>query len=338
MRFFSILTCLLLLSGSVLAQINMDDYYEPVTKEEIKKNHLRWVLNKFTLSASTGYHYTRYASDLQGYSLRFVDSIPYLAGYSESVRVGAPGVLVQNWLTKPVFFADTLRAGDWILNGDSTQLGFAGGAHGIPINASVQIAFSRFRLGAGASFEVHLPGRMSFFTPDTSISYVTDFSRAFIKRYYGHASVKIRDYWDYSFWADVQVGVLRRGNAFSGAITSRAITFNVGAPIEYNFSEYFRLTARPFVEVKSYQVQMPELGSVQKVSNPTFGLQLGVSYNYPEIRRCPIKPCHIQMKHVHQGRMYRGQPITKKQNPKIGENHPKLFKYKWRNAKMRNPY
>jgi hypothetical protein len=36
--------------------------------------------------------------------------------------------------------------------------------------------------------------------------------------------------------------------------------------------------------------------------------------------RCPISSCHVRMVHAHGGeKEYRGQPIYKKQNPKMGE-------------------
>ncbi len=36
-------------------------------------------------------------------------------------------------------------------------------------------------------------------------------------------------------------------------------------------------------------------------------------------RTCPIESCHVRKKHTHEGVVYRGQPLWKKQNPQIGE-------------------
>ena len=38
---------------------------------------------------------------------------------------------------------------------------------------------------------------------------------------------------------------------------------------------------------------------------------------------CPIYSCHIRKQHLHGKKEYRGQPILKKQNPRIGEKLPK---------------
>jgi hypothetical protein len=38
---------------------------------------------------------------------------------------------------------------------------------------------------------------------------------------------------------------------------------------------------------------------------------------------CRIYSCHIRKQHLHGKKAYRGQPIWKKQNPRIGEKLPK---------------
>jgi hypothetical protein len=69
-----------------------------------------------------------------------------------------------------------------------------------------------------------------------------------------------------------------------------------------------------------------------------FTLKLGVSIRYPDLPRCPLKACHTQIKHIHYGNEYRGQPLPIKQNRKYGELNPKLKKYKGRNKRKLNPY
>jgi len=38
---------------------------------------------------------------------------------------------------------------------------------------------------------------------------------------------------------------------------------------------------------------------------------------------CPINSCHIRKQHLHGKGVYRGQPLWKKQNPKIGQGLPR---------------
>ncbi|CAM3545094.1 hypothetical protein POKO110462_08530 [Pontibacter korlensis] len=43
---------------------------------------------------------------------------------------------------------------------------------------------------------------------------------------------------------------------------------------------------------------------------------------------CPIGPCHVRMEHIHGDTEYRGQPLWKKQNPKMGEKLDKVSQEK----------
>lgn len=321
-------------------QVNMNELYKPFPKDQVRRSPIRVFLNHFTLSASTGYYYNMYAAKLPGFDAVSVDGQYYLAQLPDDPDIGTSYNLITNWINQPQAFLDTIRSGMGYMLGDSNAMSFYGYSHGIPLNVSLQYNIWRFRIGGGASFEYQIPGKMRYvFENGARKDYSPNFKGALSRRYYGHLSFKIRDYWDYTFWADLQVGVLRRGSRFdAGSIQSSPVIVNIGAPMEYNFSEYFRLSARPFIEFKSYTSQIADLGQSIKVTNPTFGIQLGLSYNYPEVGRCKIRSCSVQAKHVHQGREYRGQPITKKQNPKIGENHPKLLKYKGKNKRMLNPY
>lgn len=49
-------------------------------------------------------------------------------------------------------------------------------------------------------------------------------------------------------------------------------------------------------------------------------LSAGVSSCMPA---CPVNSCHVRKQHLHGKKKYRGQPIWKKQNPRIGERLPK---------------
>lgn len=53
---------------------------------------------------------------------------------------------------------------------------------------------------------------------------------------------------------------------------------------------------------------------------------------------CPIGPCQVRMVHAHGEQEFRGQPIWKKQHPKMGEKLPKTSQETVpnRNNKSRN--
>jgi hypothetical protein len=67
---------------------------------------------------------------------------------------------------------------------------------------------------------------------------------------------------------------------------------------------------------------------------------IGITYRIPELPKCKIKECRIQINHAHGDKEYRSRahPIWQKQNPGYGENDPKLIRFRWRNRNKINPY
>ena len=62
-------------------------------------------------------------------------------------------------------------------------------------------------------------------------------------------------------------------------------------------------------------------------SKPFLFLGIALAFSFlTSCKTCPIYSCHVRMKHAHGEEEFRGQPIWKKQNPKIGEKLPKTSK------------
>ena len=155
-----------------------------------------------------------------------------------------------------------------------------------------------------------------------------------MKRYYIMGGYTFLVYRNFSHAAEIKFGTVNYGNNFSG-ISGKGPFVDIGVSIERHLSEYFRVILKPSVEFKGFKVTLPDNGFEIKHKSPTLFAQFGVSYNIPELPRCPIKACHIQINHVHGGKEYRSRrhPIYKKQNPKYGENYPKLLKYTGKNKR-----
>ena len=117
-------------------------------------------------------------------------------------------------------------------------------------------------------------------------------------------------------------GLSPRTKAYDKTSLQNGLYFNVGFPFEYELSEYFWVVARPSFDFKSYTMNAAastnESAGFQH-SQPAFYLNFGIRMKFPEVRRCPVKSCRTQLKHVHGGREFRGQPFYLEQNPKIGE-------------------
>jgi hypothetical protein len=83
------------------------------------------------------------------------------------------------------------------------------------------------------------------------------------------------------------------------------------------------LVIRPSIDFKSIQHNIPT-GQTIKTKMWNVQVQAGVRISFPLYPKCPISNCEMQKEHIHVDKKFRGQPIHKKQNPKVGENDPYL--------------
>ncbi|MEL7145019.1 MAG: hypothetical protein AAFO69_01520, partial [Bacteroidota bacterium] len=336
-------TGLLLFSGNLSAQQQTSVYRSPV----------RAFCNKFSINLATGYGVTRYSHNLQGYNLiQLNDQLFITEDLGESLPDRVNGI--SNWLNNPVLTSglDIRRAFDVpdprldnpvnnpllsaarVFNGDSLDLRYVGIGHDVPINFSIHFNAFKFRIGAGIQFEKQWirPLKPSVLE-DEIIAYRPNFKTNTSFRYYGMIGYQFYEWWDLTFAGELQIGQISVGNNFNESLITRGLVTNIGVVIEDNWSEYFRVTLKPGIDIKNYTINLPE-GPPIRHSHPAFYLQIGVSFTFPEIPRSPIPNDHIQLKHIithpRTGKRMevRGQPFWKKQNPKIGENHRKTLRNK----------
>lgn len=304
----------------------------PPNDKNIDASFLRKVLNHFSAEVAVGYGSTRYRQNLDTYRLFSNNNGLYLLGQDSSGnQIG-----LSNWINQPqiVDSLDTSSAirfqttelesdsnGTYII--DSLEQRLVGGGNAIPIHLKIHFNYNRFRVGAGATFEINSKANLALKGfPDYISNYESDYSRFYTKKYYLTAGVRYYDFWDFSYFADIEYGIFRfSNNVFPAGLVSLSNYWNVSLPIEKNFSEYFRLVMRPSVDFKSINTFMPSGESINtKMWNLQF--QLGVRISFPLFKDCPIGNCEAQKEHRHGSKKFRGQPIYKWQNPKVGENYP----------------
>jgi len=214
-----------------------------------------------------------------------------------------------------------------LLNTDETPLGFEGAFPGIPINLQLHYNWRKFRGGIGYTYEIQFARSMQPTNfRDQIRDYQPNFNSSRFTRFYGMLGYNFYSWWTYDFVAEVNYGKLNPGPKFNKNLMTRSNHLNFGVSIENNWSEYVRVIVRPSFDIKSYDIRVTDNVTI-KHRNPSFFLQVGLSINIPEIPRSPMKSDHTQLKHVFTdpktGRKMevRGQPIWKRQNPKMGENH-----------------
>jgi hypothetical protein len=298
--------------------------YQGWDGNKIRRSHVRAFLNRFTLSVSSGYGRTFYAHEVEADLLESVDEQIMLSEYTlTGTTINYKGV--QHWLNAPrtVEGTRTLGADRRLVGLDTANIGYRGSFGGVPIEVSLTFDINRFRIGAGVSAELHhtaaLPALHSGGFPYASNAGSTMFTRYFLTM-----SAFVYNVKGWMYHAELQIGKLNYGSKFDKSSLRSGLYFNIGFPIEYEFSEYLRVFVKPSFDVKNYTMVLPgveggSLPSAIQHSQSAVYLQVGIRLKLAEVPRCPIPSCRTQLKHVHGNQEYRGQPFYKKQSPKIGE-------------------
>ncbi len=310
--------------------------YQPDREIEIKRSPIRAFLNKFSLLGSIGYGRTFYKTEWEG-----VDILEHnnRATLLENYTINGNSITytgIDDWTFNPVSVSNTLTYDSTvnIISADSLIPAYTGSGKNIPFNISLHLDINRFRVGVGYSREIHglktlkpVEGGLQEYSP------VMENTR--ISKYYFLLGGLVYQWKGWDYHAEINVGKAKYGPAYSDTLLTNGMYFNFGIPIEYEFSEYFWFFIRPSFEIKNYTLAMPlqyqDSNIPQTVSykQPTLYVNFGFRFKFPEIRRCPVKSCRTQLKHVHSQREFRGQPFYKVQNPKIGELEHWRHKMDW---------
>ncbi|NJN24812.1 MAG: hypothetical protein HC819_01885 [Cyclobacteriaceae bacterium] len=310
--------------------------YQGWDGDKIKKaSPFRAFLNKFSANISIGYGRTFYTMKPQNDVLEGGASLVLLGDYTTGSDT-VPGIGIINWLNSPEVVNSpsdpyATNAGQ-ILNADSAEIKYAGSGFNIPFRLNVQFDIDRFRIGGGISYELHGINRLNPKGQGTQ-AYEPNFNTTPMFRYYFFLGGKVYHLlgWDYN--VDVEIGKVKYGNQYNKSALSNGLYFSLGLPLEYEMSEYFWFFVRPAFEFKNYAISVNEGISATsfQYKQPALYVHVGVRMKIPEIKRCPVKSCRTQLKHVHGGQEFRGQPFFKEQNPKIGELYPELEMNKRKN-------
>jgi hypothetical protein len=322
-------------------------------------------MNKFSWTLTSGYGLTKYEHSLAGYYFyqdadmqlilrNDVELGPTFNGYgfwASDPRPSQSVIIVDNfevpyqYLENPVN-NPLLKSDQYFVDADSINLSFASKSSTIPILASVHYDFRDFRVGFGFQYEKILNEPLKPSVNESVIrNYKHDFKSTHYTKWFGILGYQFYEYWDYTFVAELQVGAANLGPQINTSAIGigQKLFVNVGVNIEHNLSEYFRVIVRPSYDYKRYTINVPD-GTDIKHKNSALFIQGGLSINIPEIPRAKQKSDHVQLKHViteeGTGRLIevRGQRMWKKQNPKVGENHRRLWRYKWKNRRKIDPY
>lgn len=347
-KYFFIFSLIVILSGisvGLKAQdeenvtIPLDHFYA----EPENSNGFRKLLSKLHFTFETGYGRTYYNQDLTDFALlQQPDSFPLIFSQEFNVTGGSvPSGF--NYFFNEVSTTETTNfsGSDFLVSGDTTDLGFRGRGTSIPLTAMVHLEFDRYKVGGGFTFEYH---KLGAFEPtvfsDQISSYNPNFNSTFYKKYFVTFGAKVYRYREYVLAADARIGAFNLSKKFDRSVIQKGVFVNIGATMERELSEYFSVFVRPSFDFKNFTVNLPESSLSINTSMNAFYIGIGATYRIPELKRCFIKSCGVQVNHQHGNMEYRSRkhPFYKKQNPHHGENYPRLIKYKRKNRKKLNPY
>lgn len=328
---FIFLLCLQIAS---IAQV-FNPWGPPPNQRDIKPNLVRFLLSHVSGEVSFGYGNTRYFQNLDNQVLYSGNGQLYLATLDSA---GNQYNLIGNWLNKPIL-SDSINVNSpaqyepnnseldpnspYLI--DTLQRRLRGGGNALPISIKGFITYDRFRVGGGATFEFNGKSTMSLKGfPDYISNYNSDYKSFVTQKYYFMAGIRYYDFWDFSYYVDIEYGKFNyTKSVFPRSNVSYSKYWNLSFPIEKNLSEYFHLVIRPSIDFKSVETNVFQTEAIQtKMWNVQ--LQAGVRLSFPLYPKCPISNCEVQKEHIHINKKFRGQPLHKKQNPKVGENYPYL--------------
>jgi len=311
--------------------IPLDHFY---AKPRHGSNIMRQTLRHLHFGLYTGLGRTNFTNKLDGFGV-------YQApGQAPQLFTSTPVVRYTNWINNAG--TDTSTPGSYVVaNAGTPGLGFKGHALNIPLGGTVHYEFDRYRIGGGYSYEFMDIGTLHSQTLSDKISDLAPASpTGFVRKYWGMAGVSFYRWDDYLFTGDLEVGSYKLKTNYNSAQVTTSTFFNLGVTIEHSLSEYFKIYARPTYEFKSYDLVPPGSGQSIHYNINAMYVKVGFTYSIPELPRCFLNDCHVQINHAHGNKEYRSRrhPIYKKQNPGYGENDPVLIKYKGKNKNKLNPY
>jgi hypothetical protein len=219
---------------------------------------------------------------------------------------------------------------------------FRGNGFNVPIKLTVHYEFKQFRFGAGYSYELMLLGDFTGKSASNPEVYSVSPSKkvGFMNRYFAVLGYSFYRYNKYLMTVDANIGNFSPGTNFNSSQIQKGLYYNLGLTVEREFSEYFKVFARPSIELKSYSIALAPSGKSIDHSMNSIYLNVGVTYRIPPLPKCFLKDCRIQINHAHGNKEYRSRAhkFYEIQNPGYGENDPVLIKYKGKNKRKLNPY
>ncbi|MEL6153166.1 MAG: hypothetical protein AAFQ78_04020, partial [Bacteroidota bacterium] len=187
---------------------------------------------------------------------------------------------------------------------------FTGSGHTIPFTLSGYVdAWGKLRLGVGGALFINTLRSLQFekenkHSPHDLGEYIPVHKTHYRIRPFGVVGYKFVENVFLSMLLDLNIGFdFVYAKLSDPQCVNRFLLgiYNIGITLEKHISEYFRIQGRISYEKGGTvdSLDKEKTGIVLERSNISF--QLGLSFNYTELPRCPVPNCNIELKHRHGG-------------------------------------
>ena len=264
------------------------------------------LLSQVHLNMSVGYGATFYHNSVFGMNVFEEEGKYYLYNPKEKNVV----CLIRWFGDSPIF----MKAYDSISkrprdtsNGETIVKG-TGATFPISLSGHVDI-LKKFRLELGSTLFIN---KIKTLKPDKEHEYLGDYNDPkgthYVVRPLAMLGFKLLENSAYTLLLNTQIGFDFTYAKLSDSLAihkSELPSVGIGITVEKHISEYFSAFGRLTYDTKIFWEKLGKLGGVLLKQKGVF-LQLGVSLNCPEIPRCPVPHCEVQVQHRHGGKAYRG--------------------------------
>lgn len=322
---------------------------EGVTPEEREKamqrqlvNPIRKFVNGFNLHIEKSFGYFTYKSELTDVSVIRdpTGQQLYIVPLGEEGSVTPPINAFSNWTTDLTPIAiNRIDDDSYIVRTDTASFAYKNAGRINPWVFRLDYSFKKvdkdhlkrtgekryleedlFRIGGGIGFGA-LKFQNSANTQDAAPllrNYALPSKKISTTKMFASASYNFYSMGDMAIIADVYGGVWKtKTSQVNQELVTYDPFFNVGVMFQTTWSKYFKGYIRPAVEMRSYTLSN-DLVTVPH-NFAIFSIDFGVILKYPTYPRNKYKAHMVQMEHVFNGKMYRGRPFYRKQNPRTGQ-------------------
>ena len=276
---------------------------------------LRKLINPIHFNFSIGYGKTYYHNQTVGIAVIKKDGNHYLHIPSEA----KVGYLIR-WFRQPyvrtLLYENEQTLSSLANNTNNLSIGFEGKGNTFPITFSGHVdIFKKFRVELGSSVCIHF---IKILQPEERYredlgDYVDPIGMHYVLKAYLMPSFKLLENNAYTLLLNTQVSLnFTYGNIIKDATAAHnwiaPVPVGIGLTLEKHISEYFSLFGRLTYEHSNTVDKLLPNNSTKVVSlnQQSIFFQIGFTINCPEIPRCPLPDCNIDVKHKHSNKAYRG--------------------------------